>query len=354
ADKAGRRRKKPQRGKGQQSQAAAPSAGRQAFERPTAPIVREVAIPETITVGELVQRMSVKAPAVIKAMMNLGSMVTINQAIDQETASVVVEEMGHKPRLLNENAIEDEVIAVSEDDERDAESRAPVVTIMGHVDHGKTSLLDYIRRAKVASGEAGGITQHIGAYSVETDNGRIAFLDTPGHAAFTAMRARGAKATDIVVLVVAADDGVMPQTEEAVAHARAAEVPLIVAVNKIDKEDASPDRVKQELSGREVVPEDWGGDTQFCHVSAITGEGVDKLLEAISLQAEILELTAPSHGVASGVVIESRLDRGRGPVATVMVQKGTLHRGDMLLAGQEFGRVRGMFDENGLPVKSAG
>ena len=354
ADKAGRRRKKPQRGKGQQSQAAAPSAGRQAFERPTAPIVREVAIPETITVGELAQRMSVKAPAVIKAMMNLGSMVTINQAIDQETASVVVEEMGHKPRLLNENAIEDEVIAVSEDDERDAESRAPVVTIMGHVDHGKTSLLDYIRRAKVASGEAGGITQHIGAYSVETDNGRIAFLDTPGHAAFTAMRARGAKATDIVVLVVAADDGVMPQTEEAVAHARAAEVPLIVAVNKIDKEDASPDRVKQELSGREVVPEDWGGDTQFCHVSAITGEGVDKLLEAISLQAEILELTAPSHGVASGVVIESRLDRGRGPVATVMVQKGTLHRGDMLLAGQEFGRVRGMFDENGLPVKSAG
>jgi translation initiation factor IF-2 len=352
ADKSGKRRKKTRSKSG--SRAPAGAVGRQAFERPTAPIVREVALPEAITVGELAQRMSVKAPAVIKTMMNMGSMVTINQLIDQDTAVVVVEEMGHKPRLVNDNAVEQEVQAVSDDDARDAQTRAPVVTIMGHVDHGKTSLLDYIRRSKVASGEAGGITQHIGAYSVEMDSGRITFLDTPGHAAFTAMRARGAKATDIVVLVVAADDGVMPQTEEAIAHARAAGVPLIVAVNKMDKEAAAPDRVKQELSTRNVIPEDWGGDTQFVHVSAITGEGVDSLLESIVLQSEVLELSAPTDGVASGVVIESRLDRGRGPVATVLVQKGTLNRGDMLLAGQVYGRVRGMFDETGQAVQSAG
>lgn len=352
ADKRGRRGKKTT-SKGRGRPGSSDAAPKHAFEKPTAPIVRDVSIPETITVGELAQRMSVKAPAVIKVMMNLGSMVTINQVIDQETAAVVVEEMGHKATLINENALEEEVLQ-SDGEGRDLEARAPVVTIMGHVDHGKTSLLDYIRESKVASGEAGGITQHIGAYRVETDKGAIAFLDTPGHAAFTAMRARGAKATDLVILVVAADDGVMPQTEEAIQHARAAEVPLVVAVNKMDKEDANPDRVKQELSNHEVVPEEWGGDTQCIGVSAITGQGVDELLDAIELQAELLELKAAHSGPASGVVVESRLDKGRGPVATILVQNGTLKRGDMLLAGQEYGRVRGMFNERGEAVQEAG
>jgi len=355
ADKRGRRGKKPGRGGGRKSGrgAAADANNQHGFERPTAPIIREVSIPEAITVGELAQRMSVKAPAVIKVMMGMGSMVTINQIIDQETAQLVVEEMGHTPKLINENALEEEVLQADEDS-RELESRAPVVTIMGHVDHGKTSLLDYIRSAKVAAGEAGGITQHIGAYRVSTDRGAIAFLDTPGHAAFTAMRARGAKATDIVILVVASDDGVMPQTEEAIKHAKAADVPIIVAINKIDKEDANPDRVKQELSNHAVIPEDWGGDTQCLNVSAHTGQGVDELLEAVALQAELLELRAAPKGPASGVVVESRLDKGRGPVATILVQNGSLCRGDMLLAGQEYGRVRGMYNERGEAVEEAG
>lgn len=297
--------------------------------------------------------MTVKAAEVIKEMMKMGSMVTINQVLDQETASIVVEEMGHKPVMMKDDSIEDDVLgeveAVGE-----AVHRAPIVTIMGHVDHGKTSLLDYIRESRVASGEAGGITQHIGAYHVDTDHGMITFLDTPGHAAFTAMRARGAQATDIVVLVVAADDGVMPQTKEAVQHARAAEVPLIIAVNKMDKEDADPDRVKNELSQEDVIPEDWGGDTQFVHVSAKTGEGVEELLESILLQTEVLELTAVADGPARGSVIESRLDRGRGAVASIMVQSGCLKKGDILLAGHEYGRVKAMSDENGKPIESAG
>ena len=315
-------------------------------------MVREVNIPETITVAELANRMAVKAAEVIKVMMGMGAMATINQVIDQETAQLVVEEMGHTPKLLNENELEDEVLVDAGDVEQ--LPRPPVVTIMGHVDHGKTSLLDYIRRAKVAAGEAGGITQHVGAYHVETDHGMISFLDTPGHAAFTAMRARGAQVTDIVILVVAADDGVMPQTVEAIQHSRAAGVPVVVAVNKIDKEQADPDRVKQGLTNHEVIPEDWGGEHMFAHVSAKTGEGVDALLEMILLQAEILELKAPKKGPAQGVVIESTLDKGRGPVATLLVQKGTLRRGDMLLAGREFGRVRALFDESGNPIKEVG
>ena len=323
------------------------------FEKPTAPVVKEIDIPENISVGDLAQRMSVKSTEVIKIMMGLGTMVTINQTIDQETASVVVEEMGHKPRLTVENALEVEMIEATQQDGEEV-NRAPVVTIMGHVDHGKTSLLDYIRKSRVASGEAGGITQHIGAYKVKTENGEITFLDTPGHEAFTAMRARGAKVTDIIIIVVAADDGVMPQTEEAVKHAKTFGVPIIIAVNKIDKENADPDRVKQGLSKFEVIPEDWGGDTQFISVSALTGEGVDALLESILLQAEILELKAVVEGVASGAVIEARLDKGRGPVATLLVQGGTLNKGDVVLSGHEFGRVRAMLDDSGKEVATAG
>ncbi len=351
--KSGRRKKK---GKGKHSGVAASSApqGRHAFERPTAPIVREVLIPETITVAELAQKMSVKAAELIKLMMGLGSMVTINQMLDQETAALVVEEMGHKYKLLKESALEDALTSDEGGSQGDLTVRAPVVTIMGHVDHGKTSLLDYIRASKVASGEAGGITQHIGAYHVELERGNITFLDTPGHAAFTAMRARGAQVTDIVVLVVAADDGVMPQTKEAVQHAKAADVPLIVAVNKIDKPDAQPDRVKQELSALEVVAEDWGGDTMFVHVSAKTGEGVDNLLDAILLQSELMELKATATGPARGTVVESRLDKGRGPVATILVQSGLLKKGDIILSGQEYGRLRGLIDENGKAIEEAG
>ncbi|MEN8170688.1 MAG: translation initiation factor IF-2 [Pseudomonadota bacterium] len=352
AGKSGRRGGGKKKG-GKRGRATVTSEPVHAFEKPVAPVVHDVSIPETITVGDLAQKMSVKAGEVIKEMMKMGSMVTINQVLDQETATIVVEEMGHKPVLVMDNALEEEVVsqAVSGGDEI---HRAPVVTIMGHVDHGKTSLLDYIRASRVASGEAGGITQHIGAYHVETDKGMISFLDTPGHAAFTAMRARGATLTDIVVLVVAADDGVMPQTKEAVQHARAAEVPLIIAVNKIDKEEADPDRVKNELSQLDVIPEDWGGDVQFVHVSAKTGEGVDTLLDSILLQSEVLELTAVADGPASGIVIESRLDKGRGAVASVLIQRGTLNKGDIVLAGHEYGRVRAMLDENGKTVESAG
>ena len=348
SDKSGRRRKKPST-----RRVVAPATIKHGFERPTEPVVRDVAIPESLTVAELAQRMSVKAAEVIKAMMNLGSMVTINQLIDQETAVVVVEEMGHRPKIVRENAIEEELREVVLD-EGNLEPRPPVVTIMGHVDHGKTSLLDFVRDSRVADGEAGGITQHIGAYRVDTDAGAITFIDTPGHEAFTAMRARGAKVTDIVVLVVAADDGVMPQTEEAVQHAKAGSVPMIVAVNKIDRPEAEPDRIKQEMANRDVIPEDWGGDTQFVNVSAKTGEGVDSLLEAISLQAEVLELKASPTGPAKGTVIESRLDKGRGPVATVLVQSGRLERGDILLTGSEFGRVRAMTDARGQQLDSAG
>ncbi|QMT58891.1 translation initiation factor IF-2 [Legionella sp. PC997] len=323
------------------------------FALPTTPVVKEVLIPETITVAELAKRMSVKAAEVIKIMMSLGAMATINQVIDQETAVIVVEEMGHKARIIKEDAIEvglGESINIGSR----TESRAPVVTIMGHVDHGKTSLLDYIRRTKVAIGEAGGITQHIGAYHVSTPKGDVTFLDTPGHAAFTAMRARGAKVTDIVVLIVAADDGVKPQTIEAIQHAKAAKVPIIVAINKMDKPDADPDRVMNELTTYEVIPEAWGGDTMFINISAKSGMGIDELLDAILLQSEVLELTAVTDGAAKGVVIESRLDKGRGPVATVLVQSGTLHKGDILLAGFQYGRVRALVGDNGDLVDSAG
>jgi len=323
------------------------------FEKPTGPIVREVVIGETITVAELAQRMSIKAAEVIKYMFKNGTMVTINQVLDQDTAAIVAEDMGHKVKLVRESDIEDQ-LTESMSHEGELTGRAPVVTVMGHVDHGKTSLLDYIRRAKVASGEAGGITQHIGAYHVETDRGMVTFLDTPGHAAFTAMRARGAKATDIVILVVAADDGVMPQTEEAIQHAKAAGVPIVVAVNKIDKPEADADRIKHDLAARQVIPEEWGGDTMFVHVSAKVGTGIDELLEAILLQAEVLELKAQPSAPARGVVIESRLDKGRGPVATLLVQNGTLRQGDVVLAGFNYGRVRAMLDENGKPIKEAG
>ena len=328
------------------------------FKQPTEDIIHTVKISEDVLVSDLAQQMAIKASVVVKELMKLGEIATINQSIDQETAVLLVEELGHKYELVNTNELEQSLVDQLRTDSSIKDgvpiTRPPVVTVMGHVDHGKTSLLDYIRESGVASGEAGGITQHIGAYHVDTAKGVISFLDTPGHAAFTAMRARGAKCTDIVVLVVAADDGVMPQTIEAVEHARAAEVPLVVAINKIDKENSDPDRIKNELVAQEVVPEEWGGDTQFISISAKTGEGIDKLLDALSLQAEILELTAPTDIPASGVVIESRLDKGRGNIASILVQEGTLRNGDYVLAGTNFGRVRNMMDERGNPVDSAG
>ena len=321
--------------------------------KPTEFIAREVEVPEMITVGELAQRMTVKAGEVIKTLMDLGLMATINQAIDQDTATTVVEVMGHKVKLIHEDAME-QALEQSLRIEGEGESRPPVVTVMGHVDHGKTSLLDKIRHTRVVSGEAGGITQHIGAYSVDTDHGRICFIDTPGHAAFTAMRARGARVTDIVILVVAADDGVMPQTEEAIQHAKAADVPIVVAINKMDLESADPERVTKELAAKDVAPEAWGGDIQFVNVSAVTGEGLDSLLEAVLLQAEILELKAVPDASARGVVVESRLDRGRGPVSTILVQNGTLKRGDIIIAGEHHGRVRAMLNDQGEQASSAG
>ncbi len=349
---AGRRKKKKQR-----RRSVPVNVDQQhAFEKPTAPVIRDVEIGETITVGELAARMAVKSNEVIKTLMKMGMMVTINQVLDQDTATLVVEEMGHAAKPVKEEALEDQLIQSVEEAASSAAAvpRAPVVTIMGHVDHGKTSLLDYIRRTKVAAGEAGGITQHIGAYNVETPNGRITFLDTPGHAAFTAMRARGAKVTDIVVLVVAADDGVMPQTIEAVQHAKAAGVPIVVALNKIDKPGGDLDRIRRELSNYELISEEWGGDTLFVQVSALTGQGVDKLLESLLLQAELLDLKAVDSGPAAGVVLESSLERGRGAVATVLINKGKLEVGDTLLAGEEYGRIRAMFDEHGRPITSAG
>ncbi|SQH77894.1 translation initiation factor IF-2 [Shewanella benthica] len=335
------------------ARSVAPESMDHAFTKPVAVVKADVSIGETVSVSELAQKMAVKATEIIKTMMKMGSMVTINQVLDQETAQLVAEEMGHKVTLTRENELEHQVLA-DRDGNVEAVSRAPVVTIMGHVDHGKTSLLDYIRNAKVAAGEAGGITQHIGAYHVETANGMITFLDTPGHAAFTAMRARGAKATDIVILVVAADDGVMPQTIEAIQHAKAGKVPLIVAVNKMDKPDADAERVKSELSQHGIMSEDWGGNNMFVSVSAKTGQGIDELLEAILLEAEVLELKAIKDCMAAGVVIESKLDKGRGPVATVLVQEGTLKQGDIVLCGLEYGKVRAMRDENGQTIKEAG
>ncbi len=338
----------------EQRKVVAPASMKHGFTKPTSPVAKQpIDIPESITVGDLAQKMSIKGTAIVKTLMGMGSMVTINQTIDQETAQLVAEEMGFEVNLRAENAAEIELLEANINSGEEGQ-RAPVVTIMGHVDHGKTSLLDYIRESKVADGEAGGITQHIGAYHVNTDRGMITFLDTPGHAAFTSMRARGANATDIVVLVVAADDGVMPQTVEAIQHAKAAGVQLIIAVNKIDKEQADPDRVKNELSQHDVIPEDWGGDTPFVHVSAVTGEGVEALLENISLLAELQELKAISTGPAKGIVIEARLDKGRGTVASVLIQSGELKVGDILLAGFHYGRVKALNDEDGKSTKSAG
>ena len=331
------------------------SAQQHAFEKPTEFISREVTIGEANLVSDLSNKMSVKSAEIIKILLNMGVMATINQVLDQDTSTLLIEELGHTPVFVSEDAIEEELAeSVAINEGKKEVSRAPVVTVMGHVDHGKTSLLDYIRKASVASHEAGGITQHIGAYHVETEHGMISFLDTPGHAAFTAMRSRGAQATDVIILVVAADDGVKPQTEEAVQHAKAAEVPLVVAINKMDKEGVDPDRVKNELSALEVIPEDWGGDVQFVEVSAITGQGLENLLEAILLQAELLELKAYIDVPGQGMVIESRLDKGRGPVASVLVQNGTLNSGDIVLAGHEYGRVRALVDENAKNVQSAG
>ncbi|MGK0261329.1 MAG: translation initiation factor IF-2, partial [Candidatus Azotimanducaceae bacterium] len=355
----GRRRelslKSERRGKRKQSHRQAPlRVDQQGGEfKPTEFITREVEIGEVNAVGDIAQGMAVKAGEVIKTLMGMGVMATINQTLDLDTATLVVEEMGHKVKVVSEHALEEQHVA-SLQIEGDTVTRAPVVTVMGHVDHGKTSLLDYIRNTRVTSGEAGGITQHIGAYSVETKAGMVTFIDTPGHAAFTAMRARGARVTDIVILVVAADDGVMPQTEEAIQHAKAAGVPMIVAINKVDLENADPDRVTNELSVKEVVPEEWGGDTQFIKVSAITGEGVESLLEAILLQAEVMELAALEEAPGQGVVIESRLDRGRGPVATLLVQNGSLKQGDIVIAGETYGRVRAMLDDKGNPASTAG
>ncbi|MFP1683613.1 translation initiation factor IF-2 [Alloalcanivorax sp. C16-1] len=351
-----RRRRKPKSAGVAHGQMKSSMNKQHGFKSPTEKMVYDVEIPETITVAELAQRMNIKSKELIKAMMKMGEMATVNQHIDQETAVLLTEEMGHTPKLVKgeEEALEDDLATLADYSGIDSESRAPVVTIMGHVDHGKTSLLDYIRKAKVAAGEAGGITQHIGAYHVPHEKGMITFLDTPGHAAFTAMRARGAKATDIVIIVVAADDGVMPQTEEAINHAKAAGVPLIIAVNKIDKENADPDRVKNELATKDVIPEAWGGEYQFINVSAHSGEGIDDLLDAVLLQSELLELKAPATGPASGVVIESRIEKGRGTVASILVQSGELNVGDMLLAGAHYGRVRALVDENGQQVKKAG
>ena len=339
---------------GGRHRSSGPSTGETTFAQPSEPVIRDIAVPETITVGELAHRMSVKAVEVIKVLMKLGSMATINQVLDQETAMIVVQDMGHTAKAAKLDDPEAFLVDEPVGDPAESVTRPPVVTVMGHVDHGKTSLLDYIRTTKVAAGEAGGITQHIGAYHVETARGVITFLDTPGHEAFTAMRARGAKVTDIVVLVVAADDGAMPQTIEAIAHAKAAEVPLVVAINKIDKHEANPEKVRQDLLAHGVVPEDLGGESPVVPVSAKTGEGIDALLEQILLQAEVLELKAPINAPAKGVVIEARLDKGRGPVATLLVQSGTLKKGDVVVAGAVYGRVRAMLDENGKPVQSAG
>ncbi len=350
-DKSGRRKRKAPMRRRPVSMGGDSKHG---FEKPTAPVVHEVEVPENISVAELAQKMAIKGNEVVKVLFNMGALVTINQVIDQDTAMLVVEELGHVGKAVDSAEVDEKLLAAESLITGDQSSRAPVVTIMGHVDHGKTSLLDYIRRTKVADGEAGGITQHIGAYSVKTDKGQITFLDTPGHAAFTAMRARGAQATDIVILVVAADDGVMPQTIEAIQHSKAAGVPMIVAVNKIDRENADPERVKNELSQHEVIPEEWGGEQQFVNVSALKGTGVDDLLDAISVRAEVMDLSAVAEGPAQGIVIESSLEKGRGAVATLLVQSGTLKQGDMIIAGEEYGRVRSMSDETGASVKDAG
>ena len=350
-DKSGRRKRKTPVRRRQVSMGGDSKHG---FERPTEPVVHEVEVPESISVADLAKRLAIKGNEVVKVLFNMGAMVTINQVIDQDTATLVVEELGHIAKPVESTEMDEQLLADEQQEGGEEISRAPVVTIMGHVDHGKTSLLDYIRHSKVAAGEAGGITQHIGAYSVTTDKGTVTFLDTPGHAAFTAMRARGAQATDIVVLVVAADDGVMPQTIEAIQHSKAAGVPMVVAINKIDRENADPERVKNELSQHEVIPEEWGGEQQFVNVSAHTGEGIDALLDSLLLQAEVMDLKAVAEGPAKGLVIESSLEKGRGAVATLLVQSGTLKQGDMIIAGEEYGRIRNMFNETGASIEEAG